>query len=301
MESDWTPLMGDGNGVEEGYGAEGGGANNAASASATLDAWDQQEEEKLNAIENELAALDPEASPAIYEYLTKQIEKRKSKTNPEYVRTKKGKVQLVQKLFVNVDEAPEDNWVGKILGHKGKFFREIAATANVKLAIQGRGSSKIDDLAEEEKLIDGTSQNEHLKEPLHVRIESHTYPSRAWRNMQWAIDMLVPHLTTNPSAEVTANAEAALEAANEKAMQRRSLQDPYYAGYPPVAKPVIGAPRPPRYNPYTAAMAADPYDPYAIGHSLASGRYGAGKVHDPNRGRGFGRGAPRGRARSRPY
>merc|ERR1712087_719833 len=109
-----------------GYGAEGGGANNAASASATLDAWDQQEEEKLNAIENELAALDPEASPAIFEYLTKQIEKRKSKTNPEYVRTKKGKVQLVQKLF-----------------------------ANVELAIQGRGSSKIDDLAEEEKLIDG--------------------------------------------------------------------------------------------------------------------------------------------------
>lgn len=284
----------EGNDVGEGSGVEAGGVDAGGVEAGALDAWEQQEEDKWESIEGELAALDPSASPAIFKYLTKELENRKTvKANPEYIRSYGGKVTLVQKIFVNVDEAPEDNWVGKILGFKGKHFREIAGVANVKLAIQGRGSSKTDDIEEEEKLIDGKTQNEHLKEPLHVRVESCSFPSRAWRNMQYAIDMLVPHMTTQPSAEAVANAAAAVATAamnkQNRAESRPSLgpkapryeeydyygeYDDYYAGY---------AAPPPRARPR-------PYDPYVMM---------PGKVHDPSRGRGQGRGRAGGRPR--PY
>ena len=147
--------------------------------------------------------------------------------------------------------------------------RSIAVEANVKLAIQGKGSSK-DKEKEEEQLLSGLPEHEHLKQPLHVRVESVSSPLRAWENMQRAINMLTPLMTSEnegsdaPATSVGAN--GVVRAVLGGRMQR----------VPPRPVPV-------------------PYTPYAHYPHPRYGMMSSGFGKVPSRGRG------RGRPRGRPY
>jgi len=288
-EGAWGDGYAEGEGEGDGYGegdekdesawgdADANGSNGdvVGSGFPELDAWDGAEEEKWAALEAELASLDETATPTVCRFLRAEIERRKSvAANPEFIRRKAESVKLVQKMFVDVDAAyPDFNYVGKILGPAGRHAKRIAQEANVKLAIQGKGSSK-DKEKEEEQLLSGSPEFEHLKQPLHVRVESVSSPLRAWENMQRAINMLTPLMTSEnegsdaPTTAVGANG---------------------------VVRAVLGA-RMPRATPRPAPLA--PNSPYAYYPAppwdYGMMRSGFGKV-PPSRGRG------RGRPRGRPY
>jgi len=189
----------------EGYASEAGGDGHATDEASyneetdqfepqagELSAWEQKEKETWASLEQELSGLDPASTPAIYDFLQREIAQRKSSAaNPEFMRCDAEKVTLRQKIFCDVDGAPDTNFVGQILGPGGHIAKRIALEANVKIAVQGRGSMK-DKEKEQELLNGGSAEHEHLRHPLHVSVETKAPPARAWANMQRALNQLMP-------------------------------------------------------------------------------------------------------------
>jgi len=236
----------------------------AANANHELRAWEKEEILKWGKLEEELALLEETATaPIACEFLRRAIEKRKTGSNPEFIRADTKSIRLVQKVFVDVDQAPDFNFVGKILGPKGANIKSVAMEANVKVAICGKGSTK--DKSKEEELIGQGAEYEHLKDPLHVKIESTSPPSRAWANMQHAVELLQPLLTPDDNFS-----------AGFPSPSPRGVDSGYYSHVP----------RPPLHRPYPYRMmsAASIY-PHALRAS------GFGKIRGRARGRG-GRGRP---------
>jgi len=244
-------------------------ANHADHANHELRAWEKEEIMKWGKLEEELALLEKSATaPIACEFLRRAIDKRKTGSNPEFIRGDTRSIRLVQKVFVDVDQAPDFNFVGKILGPKGANAKRVAMEANVKVAICGRGSTK--DKSKEKELIGQGAEYEHLKEPLHVKIESTSPPSRAWANMQHAVELLQPLLT--PDDDVSAGIPSP---------SPRGVDTGYYSRVPrpPLHRPVLAHPYPYRM------MSATSIYPNALRPS------GFGKIRGRARGRG-GRGRP---------
>jgi hypothetical protein len=153
-------------------------------------------------LRKELEALDQMEIPIAYKLLKAQLDaqlrkeegKRPSlQENPEYIRVDDKTVKLTHKLIVPVEKDPEFKFVGKILGTKGANMKQISMETNVKLSIRGKGSSKEKNPEKEKELAEsGKPEFEHLKEPLHVRVDSIGHPSKVWISMQRALDMLGP-------------------------------------------------------------------------------------------------------------
>ncbi|XP_043706666.1 KH domain-containing protein At1g09660/At1g09670-like [Telopea speciosissima] len=78
-------------------------------------------------------------------------------------------VKKVIRLNVPVDNFPNYNFVGRLLGPRGNSLKRVEATTQCRVYIRGRGSVK--DSVKEEKLRDKPGY-EHLNEPLHVLVEA---------------------------------------------------------------------------------------------------------------------------------
>ena len=66
-----------------------------------------------------------------------------------------------RKVYIPQDEHPTYNFVGQILGPRGKSHRELEARTHTKIIIRGKGSNR-----DGKESIDGIGRNE----PLHVII-----------------------------------------------------------------------------------------------------------------------------------
>jgi len=222
----------------------------------------------LEALKAELVQVDPEATPYVHSVIDHEIRKLSQESvmkgpppNQEYIElNEKSRIKLMHKIYVPVDRYPGFNFVGKILGNKGENLKKIALETKTRIAIMGQGSAKKNTNVQE--LIEsGDPTHLHLKEPLHVRVESYGGCQHVWANMAKAMEALMPFMT--PDETYT----------------------------PPAPAYGYGA-----YDPYGAypAYPEHGYPPPGQGFPGGRGMRGRGRGEAPFRG-GRGRGAPRGR------
>lgn len=234
-----------GDALYDGYSAGGEGGGEAAEdaygdefQTASMDAWDQKEADHLAALENELAYLDPNTTPTVVAFLQQEIEKRKAEKipNAEFMRSYAESVTLRQKIFVDLDNGPDVNYVGQILGPGGATAKRIALESNVKIAVQGKGSSK--DKDNEEALVqEGSPENAHLALPLHVTVETTATPNRAWGNMQRAINMLIPLTRADGAGSLPPPPTRGIGARGRPYHRPAPYYAPYYPPAPPYGYP----------------------------------------------------------------
>lgn len=78
-------------------------------------------------------------------------------------------VKKILRLEIPVDDYPNFNFVGRILGPRGNSLKRVEASTGCRVFIRGKGSIK--DPEKEEKLK-GRMGYEHLTDPLHILIEA---------------------------------------------------------------------------------------------------------------------------------
>lgn len=81
------------------------------------------------------------------------------------------------------------NFVGKLLGPGGKTLRAVQETTKTKMAILGAGSLR-DDSKEKELLSSGDPKFQHLKQKIHLQVDSLGPPSEAYYRMAHALSEL---------------------------------------------------------------------------------------------------------------
>jgi len=156
----------------------------------------------LEALKVELAQVDPEATPYVHSVIDHEIRKLGQESvmkgpppNQEYIElNEKSRIKLMHKIYVPVDRYPGFNFVGKILGNKGENLKKIALETKTRIAILGQGSAKKNTNVDE-LLASGDPSHLHLKEPLHVRVESYGGCQHVWANMAKAMEALMPFMT----------------------------------------------------------------------------------------------------------
>ncbi|KAH6778659.1 RNA-binding KH domain-containing protein [Perilla frutescens var. hirtella] len=77
-------------------------------------------------------------------------------------------VKRTIRVDIPVDQYPNYNFVGRLLGPRGNSLKRVEATTECRVLIRGRGSIK--DPTREE-MMRGKPGYEHLNEPLHILVE----------------------------------------------------------------------------------------------------------------------------------
>ncbi|XP_051125071.1 KH domain-containing protein At5g56140-like [Andrographis paniculata] len=77
-------------------------------------------------------------------------------------------VKRTIRIDIPVDQFPNYNFVGRVLGPRGNSLKRVEATTECRVLIRGRGSIK--DPTKEE-MMRGKPGYEHLNEPLHILVE----------------------------------------------------------------------------------------------------------------------------------
>ncbi|KAI3466373.1 hypothetical protein Pfo_023036 [Paulownia fortunei] len=78
-------------------------------------------------------------------------------------------VKRTVRVDIPVEQYPNFNFVGRLLGPRGNSLKRVEATTDCRVLIRGRGSIK--DPSREE-MMRGKPGYEHLNEPLHILVEA---------------------------------------------------------------------------------------------------------------------------------
>ncbi|GER26626.1 RNA-binding KH domain-containing protein [Striga asiatica] len=78
-------------------------------------------------------------------------------------------VKRLVRIDVPVEQYPNYNFVGRLLGPRGNSLKRVEAATGCRVLIRGRGSVKDPEM---EAAVRGKPGYEHLNEPLHVLIEA---------------------------------------------------------------------------------------------------------------------------------
>ncbi|XP_047342600.1 KH domain-containing protein At5g56140-like isoform X2 [Impatiens glandulifera] len=78
-------------------------------------------------------------------------------------------VKRTIRVDIPVDQYPNYNFVGRLLGPRGNSIKRVEASTDCRVLIRGRGSIK-DPVKEE--MMRGKAGYEHLNEPLHILVEA---------------------------------------------------------------------------------------------------------------------------------
>jgi len=161
---------------------------------------------KIDSLKHELSKIDPNLTPQISSLVDNEIYKLTQESlmkgpppNPEYIDLNdKARIKICHKVIIPIDYFPGYNFVGKLLGNKGENLKKLCTETNTRMAILGRGSSR-DKNKEQELLESGAPEHQHIREPLHVRIETHGPCRQVWTNMAAAIEALAPYMKPDDS------------------------------------------------------------------------------------------------------
>lgn len=93
-----------------------------------------------------------------------------------------------------VDKYPTFNFVGRIVGPRGRTIKEIERKTGVKILVRGRGSVRDEGL-----VLTNKPNYEHLKEPLHVILQVEDTEDRVALRLAAAEEEIVK--LTNPEFE----------------------------------------------------------------------------------------------------
>ncbi|GFQ99863.1 KH domain-containing, RNA-binding, signal transduction-associated protein 3 [Trichonephila clavata] len=111
------------------------------------------------------------------------------------------------KVHIPIDEHPNFNFVGKLLGPKGNSLQQLQKATQTRMDILGRGSMR-DKIMEEELWNQGNPKYAHLNEDLHVEVSAYAAPSEAYRRVSLAFVELqrffaISSRTIHPSTRAT--------------------------------------------------------------------------------------------------
>ncbi|CAF3440045.1 unnamed protein product [Rotaria sp. Silwood1] len=81
-----------------------------------------------------------------------------------------------EKVFIPVQQHPEFNFVGRILGPRGMTAKQLEADTGCKIMVRGRGSMRDKQKEDQNR---GKANWEHLDEDLHVLIQCEDHENRA--------------------------------------------------------------------------------------------------------------------------
>lgn len=198
--------------------------------------------EYLQELVDERDKLNPSISAHSIRLLEDEIEKVQnesegnhppsSKSNKQPELYKEQIIQLVEKIFLPIEEYPKFNFVGKIIGPKGSTLKNIVALTRTKISVLGQGSTR-DREKEEELSQSGDAKHEHFKEPLHVLIQVEAPLSDAHERVANAIEeinkCMAPEMGDMHPGEIqyAMTAEAAM---NHKLL---GMQPMFKVGIPP--------------------------------------------------------------------
>ncbi|KAI1715340.1 homodimerization region of STAR domain protein [Ditylenchus destructor] len=102
------------------------------------------------------------------------------------------KVMLQDKVFVPIDDYPDYNFIGRILGPRGMTTKHLEFDTGCKIMIRGKGSMKD---ADKEEMCRGKSSYEHLSENLHILVQCEDTKERAKIKLENAVSQVRKILT----------------------------------------------------------------------------------------------------------
>ncbi|CAM4742086.1 unnamed protein product [Rotaria magnacalcarata] len=101
-----------------------------------------------------------------------------------------------EKVFIPVQQHPEFNFVGRILGPRGMTAKQLEADTGCKIMVRGRGSMRDKQKEDQNR---GKANWEHLDEELHVLIQCEDHENRALVKLERAKEEIMKLL--KPAAE----------------------------------------------------------------------------------------------------
>ncbi|CDW55140.1 protein held out wings [Trichuris trichiura] len=107
-------------------------------------------------------------------------------------------VTLQEKVYVPVQEYPEFNFVGRILGPRGMTAKQLEHETGCKIMVRGKGSMRDKNKEDQNR---GKPNWEHLNDDLHVLIQCEETANRAAVKIRRAVEEVKRLLVPAPDGE----------------------------------------------------------------------------------------------------
>nr|AFD29610.1 KHD-1 [Schmidtea mediterranea] len=154
----------------------------------------------IDAYENELHGVDEATCPNIAMLVRNELFRLRGGVidTVDVLTTKKTKVRT--KVDIPVEAYPNVNFVGKLLGPAGKTLKTVQEQTNTKMSILGSGSLRNPE-KEQELLNSGDPKYNHLRDRLHLQIDSIGNPSEAYYNISYALAEVKKVMIPDPNEQ----------------------------------------------------------------------------------------------------
>ncbi|XP_038047375.1 protein quaking-A-like isoform X2 [Patiria miniata] len=110
-------------------------------------------------------------------------------------------ITLSEKLFVPVKTYPDFNFVGRILGPRGMYAKQLEKETGCKIMIRGKGSMRDKKKVWKEEMNKDKHNWEHLAEELHVLVTVEDTANRAGLKMERAVSQIKKLLVPTADGE----------------------------------------------------------------------------------------------------
>ncbi|GIX68679.1 KH domain-containing, RNA-binding, signal transduction-associated protein 2 [Caerostris darwini] len=219
---------------------------------ASLDSSAKANNDYVNQLIKEQESLNSQSSHA-YKLLQQEIDRVRNsesgedcprKDNQIVVHTGK-QLRLKVKVHIPVEEHPNFNFVGKLLGPKGSSLQQLQEITQTRMAILGRGSMR-DKRKEEELRTNGDPKYAHLNDELHVEVSAYAPPAEAYRRVSVAFVELQRFLVPDNASSFNQRQDYYDEMRPPQYMNDGKPKPPFAGDGPPHMAPRGGPPHPPR-------------------------------------------------------
>lgn len=210
--------------------------------------------------------------------------------------TRPGDYLKTETLQVPVDKYPKYNFIGKILGPRGKYLKRIEKETDCRILIRGKGSMRN---APKERALAQKPGFAHLDKPLHLLIEA---CGNSEKEVDEKLDMCIPILE-----------ELLIPVSDEQdAIKQQQLKELRSSGifrhrgsgkYPPYLRPPLHPPgAPPHYHPRHSYRHPPPPIPFGgpVPHGMEHAPEDGGRRHS-FKARPSSSSSRRSQGRTRPY
>ncbi|CAH8570665.1 unnamed protein product [Schistosoma turkestanicum] len=140
----------------------------------------------VEALVRELQNLDSNAFPALYSLAENELFRLRGGIADSFDLVSNKPVKVRAKIEIPQSQYPTVNFVGKLLGPGGQTLRAVQETTKTKMAILGAGSLR-DDAKEKQLLSNGDPKYQHLKQKLHLQVDSLGPPSESCYRLAHAL------------------------------------------------------------------------------------------------------------------
>ncbi|CAH8623668.1 unnamed protein product [Heterobilharzia americana] len=140
----------------------------------------------VEALVRELQNLDSNAFPALHSLAENELFRLRGGIADSFDLVSNKPVKVRAKIEIPQAQYPAINFVGKLLGPGGQTLRSVQESTKTKMAILGAGSLR-DDAREKQLLSNGDPKYQHLKQKLHLQIDSLGAPSESCYRLAHAL------------------------------------------------------------------------------------------------------------------